>query len=591
VPAPNPLQAPNDPVDPRPSEGSRPSPGESRLRWLPVLVVLGLVVLTAIVLFGALYAGRGEAVIVSINDVYRIEGVDGGTRGGLARVRALRKDLERSHPDLLLLHAGDFLFPSLLSETYGGGQMIEVMNRLDGRPDVFDPRFFITFGNHEFDRDGEKGAENLAKQIEDSEFRWLGSNLVFGDGFPISRLEAEGRLSETARVDSGGLRFGIFSLTTDVKAPDYVERFLDLQTTAALLSDHLRQMGAEVVVALTHLPIGQDRAILRELGADGPDLIIGGHEHQRHVEEIDGRWIVKADADARTAAVVHVRIVDGRPAFSVGYRFLGPKGPEPDPAVRRDVEGWIVRHDREVCEEDDKPAGCLSEELAKTDVPLVAEEIEIRKYETNLGDWVADQAREALGADVAFVNSGSLRLNQDLPAGPFTERNLRELFPYDNSLVKLEITGELLQQVVNRSIENWTGEGHFLQISGFAFRHDPATGQATDLTLLTGEDGEGGTTPIEADTPLTAVTVGYLREGEDGYACLASPSLQELGSREGFLGLVRERLQAAGEIAPKAEGRICNRQRGDRPCKVPEGESTGALTTASCAETSQAPTG
>jgi 2',3'-cyclic-nucleotide 2'-phosphodiesterase (5'-nucleotidase family) len=591
VPAPNPLEAPLDPVDPRSSEASQPSGGKSRLRWLPVLVVLGLVVLTAIVLFGALYAGRGEAVIVSINDVYRIEGVDGGTRGGLARVRALREDLERSHPDLLLLHAGDFLFPSLLSDTYGGGQMIEVMNRLDGQPDAFDHRFFITFGNHEFDRDDAKGGENLAKQIADSEFRWLGSNLVFGDGFPVSRLEAQGRLSETARVDSGGLRFGIFSLTTDVKAPEYVQRFLDLRTTAAILSDHLRRKGAEVVVALTHLPIGQDRAILRELGAEGPDLILGGHEHQRHVEEIDGRWIVKADADARTAAVVHVRIVDGRPVFSVGYRFLGPKGPDPDSAVQKDVEGWIVRHDREVCEEEGKPAGCLSEELATTEVPLAAEETEIRRYETNLGNWVADQARQALGADVAFVNSGSLRLNQDLPAGPFTERNLRELFPYDNRLVKLEITGELLQRVVNHSIENWTGEGHFLQISGFAFRHDPAKGAASDLTLLTGDGEDGGTTPIQADTPLTAVTVGYLREGEDGYPCLASPSLQDLGSRESFLGLVRERLQAAGEIAPEVEGRICNSERGDRPCKVPEGESRGALTTASCAETSQPPKG
>lgn len=557
---------------------------------LSVLVISGLLVLTVFVLLTVFFrGGTGEVVILSINDVYRIEGVDGGDRGGMARVRALREELERSHPDVLLLHAGDFLFPSLLSDTYGGGQMVEVMNLLDGRPDAFDNRFLITFGNHEFDRDDEEGGENLASQIGDSEFRWLGSNLAFDDGFPVRRLETAGRLAETALVHSGGLRVGVFSLTTDVEKPVYVSEFLDRQTTAALLSGQLRRRGAEVVVALTHLPIGEDQALLEDLGSRGPDLIIGGHEHQRQVKEVDGRWIVKADADARTAAVVHVRVVDGRPSISVGYRFLGPDGPEPDPAVQKDVEDWLVRHDREVCESEGKPAGCLGEELAKTGVRLVAEEIEIRKYETNLGDWVADQAREALDADVAFVNSGSMRLNQDVPSGPFTERQLRELFPYPNDLVKLQITGELLQRVVNHSIENWTGEGHFLQVSGFAFRHDPVTGTATDLTLLTGEDGEGGTTPLEADTVVTAVTVGYLRQGKDGYVCLASEEIAELGSRDSFTALVRERLQAVGEIAPEAEGRICNSQRPEEPCRIPEGESSGALTTASCKETTEPP--
>src|SRR4030095_10897368 len=57
------------------------------------------------------------AVLLAINDVYRIEGVDGGTIGGFARLRTLRKELEREHPDLIVLHAGDLLFPSFLSRT------------------------------------------------------------------------------------------------------------------------------------------------------------------------------------------------------------------------------------------------------------------------------------------------------------------------------------------------------------------------------------------------------------------------------------------------------------------------------------------
>ncbi|HQZ16404.1 MAG TPA: hypothetical protein PLD86_05965, partial [Vicinamibacteria bacterium] len=90
--------------------------------------------------------------LLAINDVYRIEGLQEGTIGGLARVRALRKELEREAPDLLMLHGGDFLFPSFASRMYAGAQMISVLNDLDGDSAAFDPRMFATLGNHEFDQ-------------------------------------------------------------------------------------------------------------------------------------------------------------------------------------------------------------------------------------------------------------------------------------------------------------------------------------------------------------------------------------------------------------------------------------------------------
>src|SRR5688572_22086571 len=93
--------------------------------------------------------GERTAVLLTINDVYRIEGVEGGQAGGLARVRTLRKELERDHPDLLLLHAGDFLFPSFASRLYSGEQMVAVLNSLDGNTSAFDSRMFVVFGNHE----------------------------------------------------------------------------------------------------------------------------------------------------------------------------------------------------------------------------------------------------------------------------------------------------------------------------------------------------------------------------------------------------------------------------------------------------------
>ena len=130
----------------------------------------------------ALEPSSGEAAersfaILAINDVYRIEGVDGGTRGGLDRLRTLRAELEQRYPDLLLLHAGDFLYPSFPSRMFRGAQMVDVMNRLDGDAAAFDERMFVTFGNHEFDKGAMKDADALDRRIEESAFYWLGSNL------------------------------------------------------------------------------------------------------------------------------------------------------------------------------------------------------------------------------------------------------------------------------------------------------------------------------------------------------------------------------------------------------------------------------
>ena len=100
--------------------------------------------------------------------------------------------------------------------------------------------------------------------------------------------------------------------------------------------------------------------------------------------------------------------------------------------------------------------------MAQTEAPLVlvAEELEIRRFETNLGNFVADQALAAFaerGAQIAFVNSGSLRLNQDLPAGTrLTQSHLLDLFAYPSPLVLIRLDGATLQRIAERSIQQWS---------------------------------------------------------------------------------------------------------------------------------------
>ena len=508
-----------------------------------------------------------EVVVLAINDVYRIEGVERSRRGGMSLVRALRRQLEQQAPDLLFLHAGDFLFPSLISEWTKGAHMVEMMNALDGAPGVDDPRMFVVFGNHEFDKSKQKHATLLQARIDQSEFQWLGTNIRFAqeEGEP---LVASDNLKVSRIVESGGVRVGIFGLTTDKRPASkiaYVDEFIDPVRVAMEQTKLLREQGAEVVIALTHLALEKDREILENLGDGGPHLIIGGHEHQRHHVEIDGRWILKADADARTATVARIRMIGQRPFISFGYRFLDRDRLSPDTEMQKRVDQVLKEHEAWFCSDHNEEAGCLQRAVGETAVPLIGEELEIRSYETNLGNWVADQARSVVdNADIAFINAGSLRVNQDIPPGSITERYLEELLPYDGELVRVELDNNQLDQILERAMEGWSGKGNWLQISGFAFQHDPrkVEGHRVDAISLL----QGGKMMKLPDRPLQAVTYKFLIEGGDGYDMLKSLKWVS------FSGSLKERLRqtlrgSIKPIHPRVDGRICNlAELYNRPC-------------------------
>src|SRR6185295_14759582 len=332
------------------------------------------------------------AMLLAINDVYRIEGVEGGKQGGLARVRTLRRELEREYPDLLVLHAGDLIYPSFASRMYNGEQMISVLDQLDGS-DQRDPRIFITFGNHEFDKRKQKDAGILAARIAQSQFTWLGGNVTLAEGDDGRSFAAPGAVERSVLVTSGGIRIGLFGLTIPTADVEYAE-FAGPNETAKALTAQLRKAGAEVVVALTHLNAADDRELLETLGAEGPDLIVGGHDHEKMAFEVGGRWVIKADADARTASVIKLRLDRGPVEVSYEYRSLGeghPGSPEPDPAVQTLVDQWQARHEKEFCAGKRAPANCLEEVYGRTRTVLEAEENKIRGHETSLGDWIADR--------------------------------------------------------------------------------------------------------------------------------------------------------------------------------------------------------
>jgi len=145
-------------------------------------------------------------------------------------------------------------------------------------------------------------------------------------------------------------------------------------------------------------------------------------------------------------------------------------------------------------------------------VPLDARNAALRTAETNAGNLITDAMRARLHADVAVMNGGGIRGNQIVPAGPLSKRDINTLLPFLNVVVMLEIPGQVLVEVLERSVGVYPREfGGFLQVSGIAFFFDPTRppGQRVVRVLVNGEPLV--IAEMEAEIPTLSVGEAVMR--------------------------------------------------------------------------------
>jgi 2',3'-cyclic-nucleotide 2'-phosphodiesterase (5'-nucleotidase family) len=468
--------------------------------------------------------------ILQINDTYKIEGLRAGAEGGMSRVRTLRRQLEGEGRPVLVLHAGDFIFPSVMSKYLAGAPMIDALNLLDGGP-AFDPLLFVVPGNHEFDN---PDPQVLYDRIAQSSFGWISSNVRVAAGAQAAATDPAGFRPLSARfpnvsdhrvVELGGIRVGIFGLTLDDQRRPWIDYGYDVETRRATLSrvlDELDAEGAEFVVALTHQELGEDEWLAREYG-DRIDWIVGGHEHVAQRRSIGSTTITKADADAKSAYRIDVRRAgNGGEEWAATASLVPLDATVPvDPDMVGEVASSLVTLERTVAE---KTGRRLLEVVATTEHLLEGTEPAIRGRETALGDLLCDILRERFDVDLAFVNGGAIRVNDDVPAGgDLRVYELEGIFYYDDKPVLLELTGRDLLGLLEKSVSQAAlGHGRFLQVAGVRFTYATnSDGTArvfpADVTIrLAGTDRF---VPLELERRYRAATLDYIwRNGyRDGY--------------------------------------------------------------------------
>src|SRR5437016_5406036 len=191
---------------------------------------------------------QSQVTLLQINDVYSTVPINGA--GGLARVATLKQRLSANGHPVLMLLAGDFLSPSVASSVFKGEQMVATLNAagLD----------YATFGNHEFDF----GIDVLKQRMSESKFTWIISNVL-----DAKTGKAIGRSVPYVVRTVGALKIGFIGLclTTSQVAPAWRDefRFVDPETAAAQYLPALKNAGANVIVAITHLTFAEDRALVR----------------------------------------------------------------------------------------------------------------------------------------------------------------------------------------------------------------------------------------------------------------------------------------------------------------------------------------
>jgi 5'-nucleotidase len=494
-----------------------------------------MLALTFLLTLSALAQATGERTVrvtlLQLNDVYQISAVDKGTRGGLARVATLRKKVMEESPNTLFLLAGDTIAPSVASNIFKGQQMIAVWNLIG--------LDFAVFGNHEFDF----GPAVLRERVKDSHFTWLATNVIdkksrkpFADTPPYVIREI------------GGVKIGFFGLLT----PDTAQfssvgpgvELLDPCETAKTIVPEMRKQGAQVIVAITHLAMREDKRVAR---CAPIDVIIGGHEHEM-LESLSGRTpIFKWGSDARDLGRIDLNIkLPSGELESIDWGSIPvTSSVEEEPQAA----AVVADYEKKVSADVDKPIG-------STRVALDARSATSRSQETNLGSYIADAYRKTLKADVALFNGGSIRAGKVFSPGALTKRDVMAILPYENPIVKIEITGATLRAALEHGVSRSAEEkepGRFPQVSGVRFTFDasrPAGQRVTNVEV----NGQ----PLDDKKTYTLATNTFVAlKGGDGYTMFEGAKVlvnEENGPVEPVI--LMNAISEEKEIAPQTDGRI-----------------------------------
>ena len=421
---------------------------------------------------------RTKVYFVQLNDVYEIAPLGGGLYGGMARVAHIVDSLKAINPNTYLFMSGDFLNPSLLGnlkyegERIKGRQMIEVMNAMNFT--------MATFGNHEFDL----SYVDFQKRLDESSFDWVNTNCYHNtengiipfskfatleNEFDANALESSAHKQEaipeikllSVPNDNGQtLDIGFFGVTIPSNPKPYVF-YADMFQQAQYGVDSLKQLGAEVIVGLTHVDVEMDQEIAKS--NQDIDLIMGGHEHNNMFVQEGHTRITKSDANAKNIYIHELTYDFNSKVLAIDSKLVSINDHTPENSqVAAIVERWDEVLFNAVRQVSDSPYSVVY----YTNEPWDGRDTQSRSIQTNLGQIITSGMAHAFDPPLegAIVNGGSIRLDDFLEGG-ITPLDFFRVLPFGDGVLKVQMTGALLSEILSYG-EEQKGDGAYLQRYG-----------------------------------------------------------------------------------------------------------------------------
>ena len=458
------------------------------------------------------FGDKADVTILYTNDVHTY--IDNKSpKPTYAAIAALKKSIEDTGRDVLLVDAGDHIQGTAYGSMDDGATIIELMN--EAGYDLATP------GNHEFDY----GMARAKAVIQEADFPYVSCNWVdLRTGFNV--------LPSVKFFFVGGRKIAFVGVTTpetftkstpayfmndaqtkyiyDILGGEDGQKLYDAVQKAI---DKAEFWGADTIIGLGHLGVDPSSSpwTSEEVIAHthGFTAFIDGHSHtvmaNKQVTDASGKAVTLTQTGSYFKNIGKMTVgADGTITTELIDTYEGL-----DAAVAATASNWISAVD-----------DMLGEEIAVGDTKFYINDPatgkrRIRSGETNLGDFVADgiytyfNEIEELHCDIAIMNGGGIRT--DVEAGPWSFKTCKTVSPFGNVACLMSVTGQQIQDALEFGARFAGAEGKenggFLQVAGARYTIHPMipnTVQTNDKNVWTGS----ATTPRVSNVEIYDKTTG-----------------------------------------------------------------------------------
>ncbi|MEK7721832.1 MAG: bifunctional UDP-sugar hydrolase/5'-nucleotidase [Elusimicrobiota bacterium] len=424
--------------------------------------------------------------------------------GGFPALSALVKKGKNPY---ILLDSGDMFQGTPEGNFTKGMATVALMNKLGYSAAVV--------GNHDYDY----GEESLKAMISSASFVMLGANVYRKeDGRRASYLEPYTIIKKAGKKIAVLGIAGRHTATSTLPANVKHLTFRDEEAEAAKWTAEIRRQKPDAIIILAHIGIGGDTAgrktdvstwtftaqesaqgtigIARAAGS--AQAVMGGHNHAG----LSGGWYDKESSTLILESFwgltdvtrLDLEFDDATGAFTGAKAELVPLWADKT-GEDEDIKNLIRGFTREVDKEMEVVISESAFDLEKSTSGL----------DSDIGNWFTDAMRRQAGADAAFQNTAGIR--SELRKGPVTLRDIYQVMPFENTLVKLTMTGWQIKRLL---IDNLSGGSSRLQVSGLKISFkSPAKAPGN---MIIEKDGR----TVKDGDKLTVATNNYLTTGGTG---------------------------------------------------------------------------